>query len=451
MSSGGGVGGNAGAGAGGIAGGGAGANVGGGAGVIGGAGADAGGGSFTIRVELANAVKATAPTTVGIVTWSLDRPGLTEAHIDFGLDTTYGMTAPVDLTRANYRTVLVGMKPERTYHFRVVATDGSATFTSDDQTLTTGAPLDGLPLTNFSVPYPDRVDKGFFIGSFWSISRGETWTVFILDTDGDVVWWYTIVPENPTGETGYARARLSADSEDVWLVQVSNGGGRVRRTSIDTLDEQTYPDTIGSHDICAVEGETMAYIDYGETDCDSIFEIDKTGRTKEVFEGTDVRDPEDTGCHGNAVRYSKKEDVYVYSDHRNDVVVVGRDGSVKWRLSERVSGGNAAWGGFQHGIQLLDESMLIFANGGSAEMDSQALEFGLDGSLKKSFASSSQSNFFGDVQRLPNGSTLINYANGLVQVVDTSDTVVLEMRASTFFGYMEFRQSLYGLPLDIQQ
>ena len=225
----------------------------------------------------------------------------------------------------------------------------------------------------------------------------------------------------------------------------------MRRVSIDTLDEQVYPDTIGSHDICAVEGDTMAYIDYGETDCDSIVEIDKTGTTKEVFEGEVVRNPEDTGCHGNAVRYSKKEDAYVYSDHRNDVFVVARDGAVKWRLSERVSGGNAAWGGFQHGIQLLDESMLIFANGGTGDMDSHALEYGLDGSLRKSFASSRQSNFYGDVQRLPNENTLINYANGLIQMVDANDAVVLEMRATTFFGYMEFRQSLYGLPLDIQQ
>jgi hypothetical protein len=97
--------------------------------------------------------------------------------------------------------------------------------------------------------------------------------------------------------------------------------------------------------------------------------------------------------------------------------------------------------------------MLIFANGGSREgaMPSHALEFGLDGSLTKTFASHSQSNFYGDVQRLPNENTLINYGNGLLHVVDASDTVLLEIRATTFFGYIEFRESLYGLPLDIQQ
>jgi hypothetical protein len=37
-------------------------------------------------------------------------------------------------------------------------------------------------------------------------------------------------------------------------------------------------------------------------------------------------------------------------------------------------------------------------------------------------------------------------------VVDANDAVVLEIQSSTeAFGYVEFRQSLYGLPLDIQQ
>ena len=78
---------------------------------------------FTIMVQLASAVKSTAPTTVGIVTWSITASGITAAHIDFGLDTTYGMTAPVDLTAAMYRTLLLGMKPAKTYHFRITASD----------------------------------------------------------------------------------------------------------------------------------------------------------------------------------------------------------------------------------------------------------------------------------------------------------------------------------------
>ena len=38
--------------------------------------------------------------TVGIVTWSTTMAGATSAKIDFGLTTSYGMTAPIDLRPA---------------------------------------------------------------------------------------------------------------------------------------------------------------------------------------------------------------------------------------------------------------------------------------------------------------------------------------------------------------
>ena len=409
---------------------------------------------FSVKVQLASDIKATAPTTVGIVWWSLAQPGLTAARIDFGLDTTYGMTAPVDLTRASYRTVLVGMKPAKTYHFRIVAMDSAQTYTSDDRTLTTGAPLGTQLLSGFDVKSPSKVDKGYLVTSFWNptgINAG-TWMAFILDTDGDVVWWYNDPADNAFGEPGIGRARLSADSQDVWIARVSNVGAPLRRISIDGLEEQKYAGTLGSHDIAAVSGGTMAYLDYGESDCDSIFEIDKAGVTKEVFESTGVTNP--SRCHSNSVRYSMKEDVYVFSDTQNDVVVLGRDGAVKWKLSDKVSGGNGSWGGYQHGAQLLDDGLLILANrvGGDA-FNAQAIEFGLDGSVKRKFTNGSGSLFMGDVQRLPSGNTLITYSTGLrIQEVDANDAVVLEIVATNnAIGYVEFRQSLYGLPLDIQQ
>jgi hypothetical protein len=362
------------------------------------------------------------------------------------------MTAPVDLTQANYRTVLVGMKQAKFYHFRIVATNGADTFTSDDQLLATGT-LPAVPgIESFSVMSKNQVDPGFLIGSNWTTDMNDmsVWTAFILDTDGDVVWSYTDPADDAHGELGIGRARLSADSQDVWLARVSNGGGHLRRVSIDSLEVQTYPNTLATHDIAAVSGDTMAYLDIGQSNCAAIVEIDQSGTTKQVFDPTTVFGSE-PDCHGNSVRYSKKEDVYVYSDLRHDVVVLGRDGSLKWKLSDKVSGGNTSWGGLQHGTQLLDDSMLIFANYASGAEHSNALEFGLDGSLLRTFMSRGGTDFIGDVQRLPSGNTLIEYGV-LMQEVDADDNVVLEIEAGTrYFGYVEFRQSLYGLPLDIQE
>jgi hypothetical protein len=418
----------------------------GGGAVAGGSGSDL----FTITAQLASAMKSTAPTTVAIVTWSTTAAGITSAHIDFGLDTAYGMTAPVDLAAMNHRTVLLGMKPAKTYHFRVVASDGTKTYTSSDQTITTGAKLSSNPITSFSLKNAAAVPKGFFITSFWQGTGSKV--PFIFDTDGDVVWWYTAGSGESTD--GVSHAKMSADSQSIWLVNEGLSGAPLRRVTVDGLTTQTYSNTKASHDITAVSGDTMAYLDYGEADCNSIFEINNAGTTKEIFESTNVTST-GTGmsnCHGNAVRYSKKEDVYTYSDWQKDLAAVSRTGTLQWKLSQKASGGNSAWGGVQHGHQLLDSSILLFANNGAGTNKSQAIEFGLDGKLIKAFKSNGGATNFGDVQRLSNGNTIITYStSSLLQEVDASDTVLLEVKGSGSFGYVEFRESLYGPPLDLNQ
>src|SRR4029078_1008439 len=96
------------------------------------------------------------------------------------------------------------------------------------------------------------------------------------------------------------------------------------------------------------------------------------------------------GCHGNALRYSKKENVYTFSDHMTDVLVVDRSGAVQWKPSQRVTGGNAAWGGAQHGHQLLDDGILIFANNGAGANASQVVEYALDRSRRRRLAGGAQ-------------------------------------------------------------
>jgi hypothetical protein len=106
------------------------------------------------------------------------------------------MVAPVDLKRTDYRTVLVGMKPEKTYDFRVVASDGTTTYASEDHRLETGAKNAASPITSFSLSDAAKLARGFFIASFWNGTNAEM--PFIFDTDGDVVWWYEPGPGEST-------------------------------------------------------------------------------------------------------------------------------------------------------------------------------------------------------------------------------------------------------------
>lgn len=421
-----------------------------------GGGADAGAGGtvaddslFTVASHLASDDNPSAPGTIGIVTWSSTLGAIADAQIEFGLDDTYGMTAPVDLNEPEYRTLLLGMKPANTYHFRIVAGDGTTSYASGDYTIDTGSPTNLINLASFDVVNEAGRERGFIVSSYW---QGQSGSVpFVVDADGEIVWWYE------SNTNGIARARMSADGKNMWIIPASNGGGPLERVSMDTLDGQVYNNTTGSHDLTPVTGDLMAYLDYGENDCNSIFTIDPSGTTEEIWDSDTVFGGGGGGggfgggCHSNALRYSATEDVYTLSDVNQDVAVVSRTGELQWLLTDIVSQGNSAWGGTQHGHQLLSDSILIFANNGGQGQASRAIEYTLDGQEIMSYESGDYSANLGDVQRLPGGNTLVTFSNDtIIHEIDANAQLVLEIDGGNgAFGYALWRESLYGTPPDI--
>src|SRR4051812_6684018 len=118
------------------------AGTGGAGGSTGSAGTTGAAGSVACTFTVSSAPSPRIPT-VGIVTWSTTLAGVQSARIDFGLETSYGMTAPVDLAQPSYRTLLLGMKSSRTYHYRITATNGSGSCQSPDYTIMTGPLANG--------------------------------------------------------------------------------------------------------------------------------------------------------------------------------------------------------------------------------------------------------------------------------------------------------------------
>jgi hypothetical protein len=285
--------------------------------------------------------------------------------------------------------------------------------------------------------------RGFIVTSYWQGTGSAV--PFIIDGDGEIVWWGR---GGPSG--GIARAAMSADGKNMWMTSASNNGSTIQRLTMDALTAQTYTGSIGSHDLTPVSGETMAFLEYGESDCDSIYEIDPSGTKREIFESQGVVAA--NGCHANALRYSQKEDVYTFSDVRQDVFVISRAGAVQWRLSQRVTGGSMAWGGVQHGHHLLDNSIIIFANNGTSASASAMIEYSLTGQEMRRFSSGDFSANLGDVQRLPGGNTLVTFSNdSVMKEVDAQGNVVLQIdgASGTRFGYALWRETLYGPPPDI--
>jgi hypothetical protein len=378
------------------------------------------------------------------------------AEIRFGRDTGYGMVAPVDLDEPDYRTLLLGMKPNRTYHFQVIAKRGTEQYESADHTLRTG-PASNLVNVTASMHDASSHVPGFIVSTYTQPPSGVTMEEFfetgsmvlILDGDGDVVWWY----QSKVGLT--PRARLSYDGRAMWLIseRTDFDGAEIELVSMDTLKSTIYGGLKASHDATVVDSaDVLAFIDYGsETDCPSVYELHKDGTKVEIFESTDYLPgmvlPD---CHLNAIRYNQTKDLYTVSDRLSDIFAIDRQGKLQWRLSDIVP--NQTYGGQQHGHQLLANSILLFANVGGEAGSSAVIEYSLpDGNELFRYDPGIFSVWYGDVQRLPRGNTLVTFSMaGKIQEIDSRGNLVMEMLGD-LFGYSEWRSTLYGPPTDIQQ
>jgi hypothetical protein len=404
-------------------------------------------GRIDVDVVLASDLDANAPTTVGIVTFGLDVTDVVSAVIEFGPDTDYGQVAPVSLGDETHRTLLLGNKPSSTVHFNVVVEAAEGRFESGDRTFETG-PAPKELVESVTVADQTAVERGFLLLSYW---RGNPEVpVLVLDADGDLVWWY----RSPIG--GVARAVLSHDASHLWLVSGSNAGAPVRRVSLDGLTLEEYPETVASHDITAVAPGLMAYLDYEDPDCDGVTEIDTHGTTRRVFDLDNHLERDGAlSCHGNALRYHEASDSYVVSSLREDVFVVPRDGGPVLRLAEIVPEGNLAWGGTQHGVHLLGQSLLVFANDEGA--DQTGFQSGGPSTVVEYLLSTGEEIWrhptslytanLGDAQRLPGGNTLVTISNAAtIEQVTPRGEVAMQVRGTTGFGYSTWRRSLYGPP-----
>ena len=86
----------------------------------------------------------------------------------------------------------------------------------------------------------------------WLVGGGGG-TTFIIDPDGDIVWWHR------SGVSNANVGRISEDSQSMWFTGASGfGASGLRRVSMDTLDQQTY-DVPATHDLVALHDDCIAF------------------------------------------------------------------------------------------------------------------------------------------------------------------------------------------------
>jgi hypothetical protein len=406
--------------------------------------------------------------TVGIVTWSTTLSAVTSANVNFGLTTSYGMTAPVDLTQMNYRTLLLGMKASKTYHYQIVASTGTSQCTSPDYTIMTGALANGLPTITVSTMQASKVYGGFLITGQYVTNAGTSGSpAYILDADGDYVWWYNI----STDVTG---VRMSYDGTHMWInaANVPQGTAVVHRVTMDGMTDDNYSTQLANmnHQLTILPDETVAFYAYNsQIGCEDVKEMAPDGGVKTLV-NAQTAEGSTGSCHLNNVEYSATDDTEVFSDlDHNCVVKITRDGKTVWVLNGATSQFTGdTWAGGQHGINVLGASdFLIFNNenamGGGAvggtgggNGQSMAIEEMIDVTGKTVMRSwsykpspSISNAVMGDVQRLPNGNTIVAFSTaGALHEVDSTGNVVQELTwpLGASFGYIEKRATLYGPP-----
>ncbi len=413
--------------------------------------------SFEISYGLSPAIG-----TVGIVSWGINWPELDSAVIEFTL-AEGGRTheAPVDLSSPQYRTLLLGMKGDRTYDFRVLAR------VDDEVCVSRGYSIDTLPVPN-SIPIverevlqPDSVTPGFVVttsglGNLMAPTMDPGGSrVLVFDEEGDVVWYWLDVPVAPS------RARMSYDASEMWTLglNVFGGMGEVAHVSMDglklTRDVSGLEDA--HHDFTTLPDGSLSFITH-RNGCSALMERKAAGRFELVVAdfGTlydtsaDVRG--NAGCHANSVLYHPRDDSYTISDRNSDSFLkVSRDGELVWQFGGSGALARHIEGDWQlnHGHQLLENGNLLFFSNGTIR--SIVYEFRLDevsGTATEvwKYDGGVGSPTLGDVQRLESGNTLVTYSNaGTIHEVD-ADGALVQSFTSDAFGYSLHRPSLYGAP-----
>jgi len=250
--------------------------------------------------------------------------------------------------------------------------------------------------------------------------------------------------------------------------QVSGEG---RRVSMDGMTSELTPTGFdrAHHDFTVLPDNGLAIIVYngaGSSACSGIIERSSTGTiTNIVQDVSSIYRPSSQGCHPNSIHYHASSQTYTVSDRFvNLYVKIRRYGQLIWQFGGTNPFGSSftgvtAWQ-VNHGHSMLADGTFLFFNNGSSGA-STALSYMLNETSMVATKNSWQyrpgitSSTLGDVQRLPNGNTLVTFStpgNGNprplseIHEVTPAGTLVQKITGPSF-GYAEFRKSLYGPPL----
>jgi hypothetical protein len=390
-------------------------------------------------------------------TTTLNEP--TQAEIDFGpLGSEPTMVAPVDLAKPSDETYLLGMKPGKSYAYRVKLTNAAGSCTSEDYEVDTGT-FDDWQVPQVVMLDQTQVANGFIVQT---AAGGADGRAFILDSDGTVVWL------SPSGvfANDISRAHLSWDARRLYVVRANpnNLGGSVMSMAMDGTDVRTLPNTDSAHhDLAAIPGgiAILRWNQSGAGAPSEVVELADDGTERVVLADVSSVYSSDV-FHTNSLHYYERDDSYTLGDPDPSLYVkITRQGELVWQFGgdnpkdpAKNFSGVTPWQA-NHGHHLTAASTFAFFNNGpgfgTAVQSSAVVAYALDESTLTATPiarfTGTNSWILGDVQILPNDNYLITGStSGIITELTPSGMAVMTLQGFGELGYSEFRTTLYGKP-----
>ena len=421
---------------------------------------DTAGTPINVAVKDLSAVPSPGMGSVLITTWTTDEP--TVGHVAFGESGAFDLASPAETAAStSHQALLLGAPPDTDITLKVVLEDGS----ESDTLLVSTDPLP-LETPSLDVTSPEGND-------LWTVMTilGGTNGPAIVSPGGRIVWFY---PDS-RGLDVY-RARLSVDGASVLYNAASVSGdpadnSEIVRVSLDGNTETSTLVPLLAHDFVELPDGTITAMvtEYRDgTDGepirgDSLVEITPDGTQTVVWDSWMCFDPEvevvsasETGwTFANALDYLPDEDMYAMS-LRNFSTIIKIDratGSCPWSLGDIGALIQPTGEVFLHEHQFEfvgTDTLVVFDNAGGRE-GSRAVEYALTettASATWTYSADPEIDTFvlGDVDRLDNGDTLVDFAvGGQVDRVDPAGNLLWRINSPLgyAFGFMTPEEGLY--------
>jgi hypothetical protein len=346
------------------------------------------------------------------------------------------------------------MKPNSEYTYQISINDGECA--SEPRAIETGGINPMLP--RLTLETGTALTPGFYIlcSGFGAETPmgGPAKLVYIIDHDGDPVWWWT-------APAAISRATMDWEGNRMYMLalNVSAAAASFSRVNMDGSEPREL-DAIGNahHDFTVTPGGRVVAIVHADRS-DGVVQYDPdagtfTSLVPDVATLYNRGKPE---YHANSITYRADDDSFILGDRfPNLYVKFDRQGQLVWQFggSEPIGPAFTGTGSWQanHGHHWTEDGRLLLFNNGSAAT-SRVLEFAVDEAklqarLVREYSTMGASSLvLGDVQQLPNKHVIATYSTSGRLIEYTPDgEVAAELRASTSLGYTMYRRGLYGPP-----